>query len=1781
MLMKPPPRNLIEVLQNRAATTPDETAYAFLDEHGDVIERLSYHQLDERARSIAGRLQKEVLFQDQVLLFFPQGLAFICAYMGVLYSGAVPIIVDSLFDNENKNDSVKNIVQKGNVKVTLTNTEVYDQVKAFITDVDISSNHFVLDIGSVGGDWSNEWVIPDIAGDDLAYLQSTSGASTAPKLVIINYDAMGHMNERIKAAYQTGAASCSVSWLPHYHYLGLTLGILQPLYTGFIGYLYSHLSFFKNPYGWLRAISRYGATISGAPNFAYDLLCSQEISREQIKVLDLSSWSVAFSSAERVEQETMLRFYQRYNTCGLSKTALVSSYGLAELGLIASGGGIAPLSACSPINTTVAEQFGLTTVDKVASCGFPDPCLEMIIVNPMTLRCCDDLCLGEIWIKNTQGAAGYWGLTDATQSVFYATLADSTQGPYLRTGDYGFIKEGEVFVAGKIREDDRLAKDVLIDAGDHCHDNRENHRRANPHFYHETDEIAIIGMGGVFPKSDNCNDFWDNLVSERNLISEIPASRWNWENIYGVPDNDGFKTNIKWGGFVNNIDAFDAGFFSISPKEAQLMDPMQRKLLQVVWQAVEDSGYRMSDLAGKKVGVFVGIGTFDYLQLMMQHQQFLHAYSSTGIVHCMAANRISYLFDFTGPSESVDTACSSSLVALNRAVLSIKNNECDLAIVGGANALLSSSVYVALSNAGMLSEDGKCKTFDAAANGYVRGEGIGAVVLKPLNMALSGSDYIYGIVKGIAENHGGHTSSLTAPNPFAQSEVIVKALSDAGVSADTVSYIEAHGTATQLGDPIEINGLKEAFATLSTSNIRNVGDQPHCALGSVKTNIGHLEAAAGIAGIIKVLLAMKHKTIPGHLHFKEINPNISLENSPFYIARQTQPWNQLRDNQGSFIPRRAGVSSFGFGGVNTHVVLEEFRNTSDQPLPVQRAVQRGSSQFILSADTEEQLLVYAKCYRAFLERHQGDIAFHHIIYTLHVGRESYNTRLVIDTANISDLVSKLGEFLSSQGADNPQSIDGVFFNVVTDEVKDAIFNTDDGIQADIIENFVRESDFYNLAQLWVLGADIDWGLLYQNNQKIYRRVPLPTYPFATTNHWISLRPEDAIDTGGREEKQQSIFDLTWINESKPDNDNDNDVTLSNVSNGGISGSPVQFVLFCDKNGVSEQVSFALKAQGVTCYEIHYSSYYEEIDNFKYSINPNEKSEYERIFQRITKNSDNAANYVINFWPLDRVSGQQCVADDIEEATYFTCNSALHLLTSFGANDVNKCRNYIWFVCSNVQPVGGVDVNLQSAALWGLAKTMLLEYRDVFRSIIDIGPIDTFKPKNLLTEILNYDDEGEISFRGEQRFVPRLVPSDINVCSPIGLKKDGTYLITGGLGALGLLAAKWLSSHQVKKILLLSRSGLSAGESDNASKEKQNIIKKIQRSGTDVEIISADVTNQAQLHDALRPYLDAHELRGVFHAAGAYEDNLIREMEYHSFELVTKAKIQGTWNLYEMTKKCNLDYFVLYSSGASTWGAATGAHYSAANYFLDAFSHYCESTGFPAISINWGGLWKDSGIIPKDKELYFKSIGVGETTQEEGMRIMESLLCSDDRQKVIAPIAWDIFLPVMNVKRRNMLFAYIEADLNKNQSVSVAGNAFRDKLVELDKKAKSVAVQDELTTILKDILGIAASGCIPATKGFYDLGLDSLTSIDLKTKIKGRMGADISTTSLFDHNTLTLLTVFLVQTCFSGDVPDVMETDAQQENDTDVFSDDLKELNQLNKNDLLELLKMELNTALGA
>ena len=577
--------------------------------------------------------------------------------------------------------------------------------------------------------------------------------------------------------------------------------------------------------------------------------------------------------------------------------------------------------------------------------------------------------------------------------------------------------------------------------------------------------IAIVGMGCRFPGGANTPaQFWEVLCQGVDAITEVPAARWDIDTFFDPnPDAPG-KTYARHGGFLEQVDTFDAAFFGIAPREAVHLDPQQRLLLEVAWEALERAHHPPRRLARSRAGVFIGISTFDYatLQIARQDLTAINAYYATGNTLSMAAGRLSYILGFTGPSMAVDTACSSSLVAVHLACQSLRQGECDLALSGGVGLLLSPQLFVNFSRARMLSPDGRCKTFDAAANGYVRGEGCGVVVLKRLTDAVAAGDPIVAVIRGSAVNQDGPSAGFTVPHGPAQEAVLRQALANAGTSPAEIGYVEAHGTGTPLGDPIEVGALGSVFGDSKR--------QQPLLIGSVKTNIGHLEAAAGIAGLIKAVLAIRHQHIPPSLHCGHLNPHIAWDDIPVQVVTQPQPWNAAR--------RLAGVSSFGASGTNAHIVLEQAPvSTPVPPPPPQEAV----AVLVLSAKSALALQHLAARYVDYLAQ-QATLSLQDVCYSAATGRAHFQHRLSIVAATTAELRTRLMAFLADRQAE------GLLRGQIHEPQPVAALSMHERPTA------------MQLAQYYVAGAEIDWAVYYSGFQG--RHVPLPTYPFQRQRYWL-------------------------------------------------------------------------------------------------------------------------------------------------------------------------------------------------------------------------------------------------------------------------------------------------------------------------------------------------------------------------------------------------------------------------------------------------------------------------------------------------------------------------------------------------------------------------------------------------------------------------------------------------------------------------------------------------------
>ncbi|MDN3379158.1 MULTISPECIES: SDR family NAD(P)-dependent oxidoreductase [unclassified Pseudoalteromonas] len=631
-------------------------------------------------------------------------------------------------------------------------------------------------------------------------------------------------------------------------------------------------------------------------------------------------------------------------------------------------------------------------------------------------------------------------------------------------------------------------------------------------------DIAIIGLAGQYPGANNLTQFWQNLAEGVVSIEEVPIDRWDMEQLFEpdpIQSAREHKSYCKWGGFLHQYAEFDSAFFGVLPKEALNIDPQERLFLQSCWHTLEDAGYpphRLQQVCAGRVGVFAGITKTGY-ELYLPELWRSGSDSIPRTSFSSVANRVSYLFNLNGPSFSVDTMCSSSLLAIHLAVQSIRSNECDMALAGGVNLYLHPSCYAVMSAQQMLSSDGRCHTFADSANGFVPGEGVGSLLLKPKQQAIQDNDNIYGIIVGSATSHNGKTNGYTVPSPTAQAALVSEALRQASLAPSDISYIEAHGTGTRLGDPIEVNGLKQSFRQFAKqSSERRLSDnrtQLHaCALGSVKSNIGHLEAAAGIAGITKVLLQLKHQKLVPSVGAEPLNSHIDFADSPFYVQTHLSDW-QVHQGQ----PLRAGISSFGAGGSNVHMIIEQW-SPATQALSASFEMPPSKTEnlFVLSAKSESQLKELVQSLLVALESlPDTPDMLDRVAFTLQVGRQHQVWRLAVTASSLTELSDKM-----SRVSGDREWKQQIFW---LNQSLEAIDELTKQIGAEQIKQHLTQQNFQALSRFWCQGVELDWQKLYayRGSTRVPQVISLPLYPFSKEKYRIKT---EGITNNELEKKEQ-------------------------------------------------------------------------------------------------------------------------------------------------------------------------------------------------------------------------------------------------------------------------------------------------------------------------------------------------------------------------------------------------------------------------------------------------------------------------------------------------------------------------------------------------------------------------------------------------------------------------------------------------------------------------------------
>ena len=1226
-------------------------------------------------------------------------------------------------------------------------------------------------------------------------------------------------------------------------------------------------------------------------------------------------------------------------------------------------------------------------------------------------------------------------------------------------------------------------------------------------------DIAVVGISCVFAGAKNTEEYWNMLRSGKDGIRSIPECRkQDVESfiqregmIRGTPEYVDYA-------YMDEIDKFDPGFFSISPREASFMDPNQRMFLETAWKVIENAGYGGIRLHGTRTGVYVGYASnamFDYRHTILSVDPSMLSFSMPANLRSIIASRISYLLNLKGPAVNIDTACSSSLTAIHYACRDLRNGTCDYAIAGSININFSPLKFSSDEGIGIQSKDGRTRTFDDSSSGTGGGEGTAAVLLKPLSKAILDGDNIYAVIKGSAVNQDGASVGITAPNSSAQEDVIDGAWKDAGVTPETLAYIEAHGTGTKLGDPIEIEGIRRAFG-------RYTSRKQFCAIGSAKTNIGHLNSAAGIAGFIKAVLAIKHAEIPPSIHFQKPNREIPFEDSPVYVNDRATEWKTTG------FPRRCGVSSFGLSGTNCHIVLEEALSGHTA------AESEGIKILVLSAKSINSLMRLVKEYSIFLS--SKDLPnLEDICYTASTGRGHYSHRLAILFHAAKELESSLNMLYLSDL--NTIDMDYIMYGVnhpvltlkkdkepgeITLDEKAAM----DKEAAEVLNQFAalkeknRNEDsctnaLKQLGFLYIRGADILWDKLYRLSGR--KRVSLPVYPFERERYWID------IDNHTADEKY-TYHTIRWKRDK-----------LDTMDKMNIGQAVI--LIFKDDCGISNGVAAMLKNCGANVIEVEIGPVFSRTARRSYFIT-GESSEYEELLSDLKDYNISSILHFISITDKKEVDSLQT----LEDAQRRGMNSLFYLTQALLNNKYNREIN-IYLISEFVNEITGEEkrINPENATLFGLGKVVSQEYPKIKCRCIDID--DRVSADDLLAEITAAHDRNTAAYRDGSRYVEILDTLKISgeADESIQYRSDGVYIITGGLGGIGFETAKHLMAQNHINLALLGRSALpDPSEWDAILKENKDLklihriksMKEFEKEGSKVVYYSVDVSDMdimEQVIDELRKKFG--RINGIIHSAGVAGDGFIIHKSKKELNNVIKPKVYGTWILDRLTRADRPDFFVLHSALTSIAGAPGQGDYTAANSYLDSFAAYRNKSGFKTLAINWAA-WSETGMAFNYKAVSEDSIFKPLNTSE-ALEQFDEVLNSKAGRALIGKINAEVWR-ALDDNSRLPISDSVRKELGNNRNSKTSGQPTGKehlKAVKItgNQKAGYTPTQQKLAGLWSEVLGWKE---VSIYDDFHKLGGDSIVATRLMKLLDGQFPGLLNIADIFAFPTISEMAEYI-------------------------------------------------------
>ncbi|MCR8993898.1 SDR family NAD(P)-dependent oxidoreductase [Brevibacillus laterosporus] len=1221
--------------------------------------------------------------------------------------------------------------------------------------------------------------------------------------------------------------------------------------------------------------------------------------------------------------------------------------------------------------------------------------------------------------------------------------------------------------------------------------------------------IAIIGLSGRYPQARNLDEYWSRLAEGKDCVTEIPKDRWPLEGFYHPNPQEAVaqgKSYSKWGGFLEDCTHFDPLFFNISPFEANSMDPQERIFVESCWEVLEDAGYTREMLLSRhdgRVGVFAGITKTGFAlygpDVRKQGERIIPFTSFSSV-----ANRVSYLFNLRGPSMPIDTMCSSSLTAIHEACEHIYRGECEMAMAGGVNLYLHPSNYVELCAHRMLSTDGKCKSFGKGGTGFVPGEGVGVVLLKRLSHAIKDRDHIYATIKSTSINHGGKTNGYTVPNPIAQGELIRAALDKAGINAREISYIEAHGTGTELGDPIEMTGLTQAFQ-------KDTQEKGFCAIGSVKSNIGHLEAAAGIAGVTKIVLQMKHQKLVPSLHAKQLNPNIRFEQSPFVVQQELTEWKRptfIMNGEAKEYPRMAGISSFGAGGSNAHILIEEYIEDK-QGLRSPEITQQNPAIFVLSAKNEERLfeqakkLLHAIQKQSFSNENLADMA-----YTLQIGREAMEERLALIVSSLDELEQKLQQFLHGK-----QGIADLYRGQVKSNKETlGIFAADEELQEGI-NQWIHRRKYAKLLHFWVRGLSIDWNKLYGENKP--RCISMPTYSFARETYWLPKAKSSYYEDQP----------LTNTKETECGLDHAEGMTASSEHVEPLPAETIMLTPVWDETSAPCHSLFLSPTDRIVVMGGNQESRKYVQKQFPTAqvleISPEAKAE--DIATKIGEMG--TIDHLIWIAPVSPIKDlkDEMLLEQQNQGVFqvFRLIKAL-LQIGYGTKKIG-----LFFITIQSQIVHKQEtINPTHASVHGLIGSMSKEYPNWKVRLVDVEAEKDWPIRDICS--LPHDPQGNaFVYRDHQWYRQSLIPIQLPlVPEQTRYRKGGVYVVIGGAGGIGEVWSEYMIQKYQAQVVWIGRR-----ERNESITEKMDRLALL---GPSPIYITADATDQQAMRNAYAKIKKQFpQIHGVVHSAIVLMDQSLANMDEDRFRAGLSAKLDVSVRLAQIFENEALD-FVLFFSGMMSFAKKPGqSNYASGCTFKDAFAARLSKEWSCAVKVmNWG-YWGSVGIVAsKAYQARMAQEGIGSIEPADAMKALEALIAGPMDQMALIKMStsldkaasrpeWVEIYPdsaasaIRDVKNRIQLpeipiTTYQLSSSFSRENVSNVFDRTIDFLIQKISELLLVTVED-----------------IDAGAELKEYGFDPIKLIELTNKLNQQFNLDVTSAELTECVTVKQMAQYIV------------------------------------------------------